>query len=317
LSHNDSQRSPAKVNSYCWISLESRSTVPYFCNYTLAAGAVSTRALVVMHGINRNADDYFRSIGRAATSVGANDAVIVAPHFLIEEDERRDHDAYWTDSGETSWKDGGGAVAPPGLSSFTVMDQILTMLANKDQFPLLTSITLIGHSAGGQFIQRYAAGGRAPCALADVTIRYVVANPSSYLYLNSYRPVEGDPRKVCPEYNNYKYGLEKRNKYFNPLSDAQIRRQYIGRRVIYMLGDADVNRDDNLEINCAANVQGKNRFQRGCFYYSFIQTYFPSAAHDMVVVPGVGHDHDAMFNSTQGKSTIFGNQTAQQPCVAE
>jgi hypothetical protein len=111
--------------------------------------------------------------------------------------------------------------------------------------------------------------------------------------------------KSCPEYNNYKYGLENRNEYLNALSDEQIRRQYTSRQVAYLLGSEDVCQDRDFEMSCAANAQGATRFQRGRFYYSFIQTYFPSAQHDMVVVPEVGHDHDAMFNSTQGKVAIF------------
>jgi hypothetical protein len=107
------------------------------------------------------------------------------------------------------------------------MDKILTTLADKDRFPLLTWITLVGQSAGGQFVQRYAAGGRAPDAFAGVTIGYVTANPSSYLYLNSYRPVAQNLIESCPEYNNYKYGLDNRNEYFNELSDEQIRRSML------------------------------------------------------------------------------------------
>ena len=288
------------------ISLGSRSTLPYYRNYSLSGGTAITRAVVVIHGINRNAQDYFYSINRAATNVGVTDnTMIVAPYFQVEEDKREDRDAYWTDSGWNSWKDGGGAVAPAGLSSFTVMDKILTTLADKDRFPLLAWITLVGHSAGGQFVQRYAAGGRAPDAFAGVTIGYVTANPSSYLYLNSYRPVAQNLIESCPEYNNYKYGLDNRNEYFNELSDEQIRRQYISRRVTYLLGSADVHRDPDFETSCAANAQGDTRFQRGCLYYRSIQKFFPSAQHDMLIVPEVGHDHLAMFNSTQGKTAIF------------
>jgi hypothetical protein len=35
------------------------------------------------------------------------------------------------------------------------------------------------------------------------------------------------------------------------------------------------------------------------------QGLFPSARHDLIVVSGVGHDHDAMFNSVPGKTAIF------------
>jgi pimeloyl-ACP methyl ester carboxylesterase len=288
------------------ISLDSRSTLPYYGNYSLLHGAAVTRAVVVVHGINRNAQDYFGSIYRAAVDVGIiENTIIVAPRFQIEKDEREDHDAYWTDSGRNSWKDGGGAVAPAGLSSFKVMDELLTALAEKDRFPRLTWITLVGHSAGGQFTQRYAAGGRAPDTLRGVTIGYVTANPSSYLYLNSYRPTGENLLESCPGYNDYKYGLENRNEYCSVLNDELIRQQYISRRVTYLLGSADIDQDDDFETSCAANAQGGTRFQRGRFYCSTIRTFFPSAQHEMVIVPDVGHDHDAMFNSTQGKTVIF------------
>ncbi|MGH3429459.1 MAG: hypothetical protein ACRDQZ_18145, partial [Mycobacteriales bacterium] len=186
-----------------------------------------------------------------------------------------------------------------------VMDAVLAVLADKDRFPILTWITLVGHSAGGQFTQRYAAGGRAPGTLRDVTIRYVTANPSSYLYLSSYRPIGENLLESCPGYNDYKYGLERCNEYFSVLNDEKIRQQYTSRRVTYLLGSADVDQDNDFEMDCAANAQGDTRLQRGRFYYSFMRTFFPSAQHDMVIVPEVGHDHDAMFNSAQGKTAIF------------
>jgi pimeloyl-ACP methyl ester carboxylesterase len=288
--------------------LDSRSTFPYYCNYSLSSSATVTGAVVVVHGINRNAHDYFESIVRAASDLDATEnTIICAPHFQIEKDEWEDRDAYWTDSGPSSWKDGGGAVVPASLSSFTVMDEVLIAMANKDRFPQLSWITLVGHSAGGQFTQRYAACGRAPDTLRGLTIGYVAANPSSYLYLNSHRPTGKNLPESCPGYNDYKYGLHRRNEYCNVLNDEQIRVQYTKRSVTYLLGSADINRDDDLETDCAANAQGATRFQRGRLYYSAIRRYFPLAPHAMVIVPGVGHDHDAMFNSAQGKTAIFGN----------
>jgi pimeloyl-ACP methyl ester carboxylesterase len=307
LIRDDDCRSRRQVDCPDRISLESKSTLPYYGTYSLSHGAAVTRAVVVVHGINRNAQDYFGSIDRAVTNFDVSEnTIIVAPRFQIEKDaEREDDDACWTDSGRNSWKDGGGAVAPVGLSSFNVMDEVLTALADKGRFPRLTRITLIGHSAGGQFTQRYAAAGRAPDTLRGVTIGYVIANPSSYLYLNSYRPTGENLLESCPGYNDYKYGLERRNDYCRVLNDERIRQQYISRRVTYLLGSADVDQDDDLETVCAANVQGRTRFERGRLYYSAIRTFFPSAQHDMVIVPEVGHDHDAMFNSPQGKRAIF------------
>ncbi|WP_328603954.1 hypothetical protein OG943_28245 [Amycolatopsis sp. NBC_00345] len=105
----------------------------------------------------------------------------------------------WTNGDETSWKDGGDSVSPAGISSFTVVDEILAGLADKQHFPDLTRITLIGHSAGGQFIQRYAVAGAAPAKLPGVSFHYVTANPSSYLYFTPDRPVGQGLPGSCPE----------------------------------------------------------------------------------------------------------------------
>ena len=44
--------------------------------------------MVVVHGINRNAQDYFGSIDRAAAHAGVTEnTIIVAPRFQIERDE--------------------------------------------------------------------------------------------------------------------------------------------------------------------------------------------------------------------------------------
>jgi len=172
------------------IVLQSQSTLPYYHNYSPGTSA-ATLAVVVVHGIKRNADDYFRSIVRAAVDLDVTQrALVIAPCFQIEGDTRKASDAYWTDSGPSSWKDGGDAVKPAGLSSFQVMDKILTTLADKHQFPQLARVALVGHSAGGQFIHRYAACGRAPKTSPGMPVSYVTANPSSYLYLSPHRPVE-------------------------------------------------------------------------------------------------------------------------------
>ena len=82
------------------------------------------------------------------------------------------------------------------------MDALLAHFADKKQFPKVQAITLAGHSAGGQFVQRYALiGGDAPSGVKD--FRYVVANPGSYAYLNTVRPL---PNATCKTFNNWKFG---------------------------------------------------------------------------------------------------------------
>ena len=77
------------------------------------------------------------------------------------------------------------------VSSFAVLDALLETLSDRKHWPALDLVVLAGHSAGGQFVQRYAVAS-APTVLSHQGIhtRFVVANPSSYLYFDARRPTE-------------------------------------------------------------------------------------------------------------------------------
>jgi pimeloyl-ACP methyl ester carboxylesterase len=293
------------------ITLQSGWKIPYYQNYPLVDNTTAIHAVIVVHGTERNAESYFSGMLAAASGAKAStDTLILAPNFQAPDDDPDHKDARWEDEG---WKVGDNSLRPEGLSSFAVMDQVLNELADKNAFPKLARITLVGHSAGGQYVQRYAALGRAPAASTGVEVDYVVANPSSYLYFNRYRPDPTDPtgrRFMVPQtscrYNDYKYGLDNRNEYAAQLTAEAIIAQYIGRRVTYLLGQDDREDNHSLDTECEAQVQGANRYVRGISYYNYIQAYFPTTTHHLVTVPGVGHDHDAMFASPQGVSVLFG-----------
>lgn len=78
-----------------------------------------------------------------------------------------------------------------GVSAFAVLDDLLAYLADRHRFPHLQDITLIGHSAGGQLLQRYTLLGTGDQALRTlgIHVRYIVASPSTYLYLDANRPL--------------------------------------------------------------------------------------------------------------------------------
>lgn len=284
--------------------------LPYYRNHPLSGSPTVTRAVVAMHGSYRDARATFEALLDAAQAAGVDDrTLIIAPRLEARADRPADHEPRWTSEG---WKRGDGAITPHGLSSFAVMDQVLSRLANRRRFPNLTGIVLAGHSAGAQYVQRYAAGGRGPIRHAGVSITYVVANPSSYLYLSPYRPDQSDqtgrrfavPSTSCA-YDDYKYGLGHRNDYMRGLSDDTIRARYARRRVTYLLGAHDTRHDSMLDVTCAARLEGDNRLQRGTLYYRYMRTYFPRARHDRVVVPGAGHSAHDMYDSAQGRAVLF------------
>ena len=188
-------------------------------------------------------------------------------------------------------------------------------MTDPNKFPNVREVVVAGHSAGGQFTQRYAATTSIEAQRPGLRFRYVVTNPSSYLYLNDQRPVNsnrdqssvrfGTPHR-CSTYNEYKFGLEDRNRYASRLTADQIRDQYTGRYVVYLLGgdDNDIGSAD-LDHSCEADVQGAQRLARGRFYYRHMMQFFPANRHRKLIVGGVGHSGGRMFRSANGQEALF------------
>src|SRR5262249_50215927 len=109
------------------------------------------RALIMVHGTNRNADHYFATATSAAFLAGALEAsIVIAPHIIACMDKPEPNEVLWSCGGD-SWRSGGAAASNPELSSFDLADEILRKLAKKTTFPNLAAIVVAGHSAGGQY----------------------------------------------------------------------------------------------------------------------------------------------------------------------
>ena len=86
------------------------------------------------------------------------DTVVVSPRIASADGSCRDtlapNEVSYACGGD-SWKSGGNAKSHPEISSFDFMDEIVRRLADKKTFPNLASVVIAGHSAGGQFANRY------------------------------------------------------------------------------------------------------------------------------------------------------------------
>src|SRR5215475_5512760 len=151
-----------------------------------------TRAVIIFHGRLRDANVYYRSAREALAAAGgiASTTLLVAPQFLAEADAA----AYGLAQNVLRWRWGNWmagepARAPAPISSFAAIDAILLRLAERGVFPNLVHVVLAGHSGGAQLVQCYAVAGQADPLLtkAGIKVRYVVANPSSYLYFSDDR----------------------------------------------------------------------------------------------------------------------------------
>lgn len=273
------------------------------------------RALVIVHGMEGNAEAYFRTAVEAARIAGKlYDTVVIAPRFIDQGDNAfiDERDFFWSRGADWRAGDLSDRNNPPRVSSFELMSRLLARVADGKLFPNLSTIVLAGHSAGGQFVQRYAIGQPVEPALAQVTMRYIVANPGSYLYLDLNRPDPENPGSFAPfdrrrcQANRFKYGFEKPNAYFKEQSIDEMTTRYRARNVIYLLGEMDINPDaENLSRTCSAMIQGETRFARGKAFAAYMEALYWPNNHRMVTVPTVGHSARAMFQSPQGVQVLF------------
>lgn len=289
--------------------------VEYWRNHpTGTPSTVFDRAVIVIHGTNRNADDYYNRIFNAATTENlTSKTLIVAPKFKILEDDPNQDELYWTNAG---WKQGFNANNGSKISSFQVIDHILSKI--NDNFPNIKFVSIVGHSAGGQFVQRYSAINEKEQRLrADLKVKYIVANPSSYMYLTGERPRS---TVDCPQYNFYKYGianLPSALPYTN-LSQSSIQNQLISRLIYVILGTDDNDPNSSyLDKTCPANTQGLHRYERGHYYYDHIKDFNSNSNHKIFDIVDVGHSSTGMFNSDLGREIIFYSQdnTSYLPAI--
>ena len=320
------ERKPVAVVGNTWLPIGNGALVAAFASHALDGTHADVHtAVVVIHGNTRDADVYHANMlatVRKADAAGltrASTTLVVAPQFLTDVDARG-HTlpagaAYWSDEG---WKGGEAALAPASKpESFAALDTLLETFADRTRFPALRRIVVAGHSAGGQVLHRYAVVGRGDAAAtrAWIDVRYIIANPSSYLYLTSERPTGNGgfapyDASRCFDFNAYRFGFEHAPAYVSARPADTITREYRARRVVYLLGTADNDPNHRaLDKRCPAMAQGPHRLARGEAYHAHVlRVLGPDVArtHRKVLVEGVGHANGAMFGSAAGQSALFG-----------
>ncbi len=299
-----------------FVAIESGKGVLIYRSYDLSAGSPDVRHLVfVVHGSGRNAYNVFSNIVTAADSLGKLPAtLVVAPFFKTSDDAPTANDLVWTSD---AWKSGDESNGP-GVSSFEVIDAIARSIVEGGRFPNLELVTITGHSAGGQFTQRYAVGNEIQNTYRGLKFNYVVMNPSSYMYLSPDRPLTGTVDQFgipagCGGYDEYKYGVLDRNAYMGRLDVSDLTSQYLKRHVKYLVGSDDTSRTNDLDVSCAGDAQGYTRFARGVAYSNYIERHYPTNQHAGAVVIGVGHSSGEMSSSATGKAAIFPDPAAIPP----
>ncbi len=276
-----------------------------------------TRALVMIHGGNAGAAGHFRVAVEAARLAGAlDDTIILAPRIPSNDayvclDTLAEGEINWGCQANNGWPAGGTASGDAQLTSYDMTDELLRQLASRNIFPNLRSIVVAGHSAGGQYVTRYAMANQVHERLG-VRVTYVVANPAHYAYPDAGRVSESgaerpadELREGCRIYDDWPYGLRDRQGYASRLSEDQLRRQLVSRPVTYLLGAEDTS-TLALDTACPAMAQGPNRLTRGQAFARYVNEKF-KAGHTVMVVTGCGHNPRCMFTAAPALGSLFGS----------
>ena len=229
-----------------------------------------TTGLIVLHGVQREGEGYLCAMHagvrkRLVTDVPVTQVLFVSPNVYLPEDSPAPNELYWDtyawDRGDDSTAD-----AEKSLSLFRVLDEMVQAMMDKDSYPKLTRVVLIGHSAGGKSLQRLALSSTL-VPRPGVTISYFVANPGSVAYLAPVRPNLIDRSSACDAtkilshtwsfsapvpiggcdvdsvYNDWPGGLEPRANtppYIAARPAGEMRRAFLARNVTYLSSSEDV-----------------------------------------------------------------------------
>jgi pimeloyl-ACP methyl ester carboxylesterase len=235
--------------------------------------------LMVLHGLGRNAPGY-RDYAIAAAD--AQGWLIVAPLF----DRERFRTWRYQTGGmvRNQRAEGEFAVEPPAQWTGQLFLAIIDAVRRAEGRPDLP-YSLIGHSAGGQALSRFAA------FMPQQARHIIIANPSTWLW----------PSRE----ERFPYGF---GGLPPALSDDAVLRRYLAQPVTVLLGTADVERSADLNVREGAERQGYNRLERGRNAFRAAQQLAQQRGWPfhwrLVEVPGVGHSARRMIGSAEALAML-------------
>lgn len=238
--------------------------------------------LLVLHGLGTNAPGYRN---HAVPLADAQGMLVISPLF----DRKRFPTWRYQTGGlvRDQRADGEFTVEPPAQWTGQLFLRIIDAVRAAEGRPDL-AYALIGHSAGGQALSRFAA------FVPNAARRIVIANPSTYLWPSR------DER--------FPYGF---GGLPAPLAGDAALQRYLAQPITILLGTADVERGPDLNVRAGAERQGANRYERGRNAFRAAEQLARDrgwAFHwRLVEVPGVAHSARRMFGSAQAMTALSGN----------
>ena len=324
IDHTFSQN---EVSGKYFLVGESDYKITYFSPSNLSFKNNNIRRLViVLHGNSRTALTRQNDIVQAADTEGKYlETLIISPHFIsnqeLVDNNLDDYHLYWRDNG---WMEGalssssGAYPREESFSSFEVIDDIISQIILGNNFPNLRQVVLTGFSGGGQFMNRYASSNRVHELFEkdyNIDFQYLIASPSSYMYFNEERRVDGSTEQFekpnvgnCGLYNNYKYGTNMLNQYMKYYHLDTLINRYKRRKISYGVGSRDNNpNSSSMDDSCEAMFQGDHRLERATIFVNYLNHIYGDLGdnHKLYIAQGVNHNSTTFYNRNNIRPLLF------------
>ena len=242
-----------------------------------------TPVWIIAHGMGRNADDYRDYFVDAAAEQGA---LVIAPQFK---------DSDW--DGSTGYNLGNISTSQSNPKpvdkqdwSFSKIEPLFDYVVNVAEPTIETNqYDMFGHSAGAQFVHRFMAWvpeNRVNLAISANAGWYTIPQSDNVGYQYEWPYSTAGAPDSDPSTTRY-----------DPFPGENID-SYLESNLVVLLGTADTKRTSNLRQTTEADKQGKNRFERGQYFYSEGQSEAAARGVDfnwnLKTVENVGHDGEKM-----------------------
>ena len=281
----------------------------YYSNYPLypdnARWEALKTAIIVVHGANRNANEYYAWLNNSLQETELTDeTILISPLFKVEE-EAETGEMYWSGN---NWREGDPNISVSSLSSFEVIDSLVAQLGNNSIFPNLERVIVTGHSSGALFSYLYGAANRMESSLSSLNFQYIIANSQYFYYPDEQRYSTANQSLYTPTncngYTTWPLGYTNAPSYLDDLGQETLNDQLRNRNILYLLGNGTASDGAFNNTNCAYQLLGDSRYQRGENMFAYINLKYETNNHQRYIVEGIGHNGQAMYSATEFKNLL-------------
>lgn len=287
-----------------------KGTFEFYSNYPIyeekAVWENLTHAVIVVHGASHDPENYYSYMTNSLQSESLSDKTILIAPFFRSSSTGSSDDFYWP---STNWRRGNLSSNSNKISSFEAIDFLIDQLGDKARFPVLKKIIITGHSSGAAFTHVFSASNKSEENHPAIEFEYVVANSQFFYYPDGQRINESSNQLYtpadCSAYTIWPLGYNSTPPFLTGVSSSAFNTKFVDRKVTYLLGNGSQS-DPTLNIvDCENTVQGSSRYKRGENMFSYMELSYPGThQHKKVIVNGIGHDGEGMYQSPEFKTLL-------------